>query len=236
MASSSSSMSPPVYNGELYHLWAIKMKADMRGLGLWQYKEEEKQPPPLGPNPTLNQLRLHEEEVAKAPRALSIIHQGVIDAVFTKIFMCETAKKAWERLKEDSLGNKRSRQMNVLNLRREFEVLIMKDAETINEYANRIMKVVNQIRLMGETLSDQRIMEKIKVSIPKRYEAKITSLEDSKNFSDLTLSEVINALKAQDQRRAIRHEEFAESALNAKLQKKNSINNSMNKQTIDRKE
>ncbi|XP_031278535.1 uncharacterized protein LOC116136986 [Pistacia vera] len=217
MASSSSSMSPPVYNGELYHLWAVKMKVYMRGLGLWQYVEEEKQPSLLGPNPTLNQLRLHEEEVAKASRALSIIHQGVTDAIFTKIVACETTKKAWERLKEDPLGNERSRQMNVLNLRREFEVLKMKEAETIKEYVDRIMKVINQIKLMGETLSDQRIVEKILVSILERDEAKISSLKDSKNFFDLTLSEVINALKAQDQRRVLRHEEFVESVLNAKL-------------------
>ncbi|XP_044495548.1 uncharacterized protein LOC123218270 [Mangifera indica] len=85
---------PPVYNGENYHIWAVKMKAFLRGVGLWQYVEEEKQPPPLGPNPTLNQIRLHEEEATKAPKALSILHQGVTDAAFTKIVACETAKEA----------------------------------------------------------------------------------------------------------------------------------------------
>ncbi|XP_044473243.1 uncharacterized protein LOC123201750 [Mangifera indica] len=221
MASMPSSMSPPIYNGENYHIWAVKMKAFLRGLGLWQYVEEEKQPFPLGPNPTLNQIIMHEEEMTKSPITLSMIHQAVTDAVFTKIVSCETAKEAWDRLKEDSLGNERSRQMNVLNLRREFEVLKMKEAETVKEYADRVLKVVNQIRLMGETLSNQRVVEKILVTVPERYEAKISSLEDSKDFSELTLSEVLNALKAQDQRRALRQEDSTEQALSMRVQDKN---------------
>ncbi|XP_044488992.1 uncharacterized protein LOC123213584 [Mangifera indica] len=69
------------------------MKAFLRGVGLWHYVKEEKQPPPLGPNPTLNQIRQHEEDVTKTPRALSSLHQGVTDVVFTKIVACETVKE-----------------------------------------------------------------------------------------------------------------------------------------------
>ncbi|XP_044481985.1 uncharacterized protein LOC123208516 [Mangifera indica] len=216
MASSSSSMTPFVYNDENYHIWVVKMKAFLRGVRLWQYVDEEKTPPLLGPNPTLNQIRMHEEEATKGPRALSIIHQAMHEI--------------------DSQGNERSRQMLALNLRREFEVLKMKEVEMIQEYTNRTMKVVNQIRLIGEKLSDQRIVEKILVSIPERYEAKISSLEDSKNFSDLTLSEVVNALKAQDQRRALRQEETTEGAFSAKLTGKQVSCSSSKKQLGEKKE
>lgn len=57
------------------------------------------------------------------------------------------------------------------------------------------MKVVNQIRLLGEELTDEKVVEKFLVSVPKRFEAKISSLEDSKDFSQLTLTEVINAFQ-----------------------------------------
>ena len=36
-------LSPPVFDGENYHVWAVKMKAHLRGLGLWQWVESERE-------------------------------------------------------------------------------------------------------------------------------------------------------------------------------------------------
>jgi len=47
---------------------------------------------------------------------------------------CETAKEAWDTLLETFQGNERTRQIQVLNLRKEFEMLRMKEVETIKEY------------------------------------------------------------------------------------------------------
>ena len=55
----------------------------------------------------------------------------------------------------------------------------MKEAENIKAYIDRVMKVVNQIRLMREELPEKRIIEKVMVTLPKRFEAKISSLEDT---------------------------------------------------------
>ena len=38
-----STLSPPVFDGENYHVWAVKMKAHLRGLGLWQWVESERE-------------------------------------------------------------------------------------------------------------------------------------------------------------------------------------------------
>jgi len=68
--------------------------------------------------------------------------------------------------------------MQVLNLIREFEMLRMKEAETIKEYFDRLLAAVNKIRLLLEDLPDRRIVEKVLVSLPERFESKISSLED----------------------------------------------------------
>ncbi|KAF2320207.1 hypothetical protein GH714_025906 [Hevea brasiliensis] len=104
MASSSNPLSPPHFNGENYHVWAVKMRAYLRGLGVWQYVEENRVPPSLRQNPTLNQIRQHEDEVAKAPKALSYIHAAVSDSVFTRIMACESAHEAWMKLKTEFQG------------------------------------------------------------------------------------------------------------------------------------
>ena len=69
--------------------------------------------------------------------------------------------------------------MQLFNLRKEFELLRMKEAENVKAYIDKVIKVVNQIRLMGEELPEKRIVEKVMVTLPKRFEAKISSLEDT---------------------------------------------------------
>ncbi|KAF3685749.1 hypothetical protein FXO37_00312 [Capsicum annuum] len=132
----------------------------------------------------------------------------------------ETAKEAWDKLKEEFHGSDKIRQIKVINLRREFEILRMNDSETIEEFSNKLMKIVNQIRLMGEELTDSRIVKKVLVNLPKRFEAKISSLKDLKDLTKLSPSELVHALQAQEQRRSLRLEEATETALQAKFKGK----------------
>ena len=84
----------------------------------------------------------------------------------------------------------------------------MKSNEGIKEYASRLMSIVNQIKLLGGDFSSQRVVDKLLVTLPERYETKISSLEDTKDLSKLTVSELINSLHAVDQRRSMREEEI----------------------------
>ena len=102
--------------------------------------------------------------------------------------------------------------MKVLNLRREFEAIKMKEAETVKEFADRLSKVVTNIRLLGEELSDQKVVEKILVCLPERFESKISSLEENKDFSQITVVELVNALQATEHRRSLRMQENVEGA------------------------
>ena len=96
--------------------------------------------------------------------------------------------------------------MQILNLKKEFEIQKMKESESVKEYGSKLMTIVNQIKLLGEEFSPQRIVEKLLVSLPERYESKISSLEDSKDLSKISFAELINALQAVDQRRTMRRE------------------------------
>ncbi|KAJ8775228.1 hypothetical protein K2173_020232 [Erythroxylum novogranatense] len=201
--SNSATLLPPNFNGENYQVWIVKMKAHLKGIGLWQWVKEERKLPSLGNNPILNQKRAHEEEAAKGPRVLSIIFSAVSESVFTRIMTCETAKSAWDMLKELYQGNERMKKMQVLNLKRDFAALSMEEHESIQEYSYRLMTLVNKILLLGEDLSESKIVEKIFISLPEKFEAKLSSLEDSRDINDLTLYELLNALQAQEQRRAM---------------------------------
>lgn len=138
------------------------------------------------------------EETTKKFKALSALHAGVSDVIFIRIMACTTAKEVWDKLKEEFQGSVRTRQMQVLNLKRDFEGLRMKDYEVLKEFSDRLLKVVNQIRILGEDLSDKRVVEKVLISLLERFEAKISSLEESRDLNQISLAELINALQATE--------------------------------------
>nr|XP_048330690.1 uncharacterized protein LOC125422644 [Ziziphus jujuba var. spinosa] len=80
----------------------------------------------------------------------------------------------------------------------------MLEHETVKEFSNKLMKIVDQIRLHGKFLPDQRIVEKILICLPEKYEAKISILEETRDLTQLTVAELINALQAMEQRRSLR--------------------------------
>ena len=72
----------------------------------------------------------------------------------------------------------------------------MKESETINEYTNMLLSIANQIRLLGSEFSDSRIVQKILVTLLERFDAIVSSMENSKDLSKITLVELNNALQA----------------------------------------
>ncbi|XP_052178656.1 uncharacterized protein LOC127792249 [Diospyros lotus] len=142
MASSNfSAPNPPIFTGENYQVWAIKMRAYLRALSLWEVVENDDDPAPLRQNPTLAQIKKYEDDLAKKPKALAIIHSAISDVIFTRIMACESPKEVWDKLKEEFEGNDRVKTIKLLALKREYEMLRMKDGETINEFESKISAI-----------------------------------------------------------------------------------------------
>ena len=59
--------------------------------------------------------------------------------------------------------------MQILNLKREFEVQRMLEAETIQDYVDQLMKIVNKLCLLGEKLKDDCVVEKVLISLPEMF-------------------------------------------------------------------
>jgi len=98
------------------------------------------------------------------------------------------------------------------------QVLKMQKSNTIKDYLGRLLGIANEVRLLGTEFIDSRIVQKILVTVPEIYEASITTLENTKDLSKITLAELLNALQAQEQRRLMRQERTVEGALPAKHQ------------------
>lgn len=216
-----SSIAPQIFDGDNYQMWAVRMETYLEALDLWEAVEEDYDVPALPNNPTVAQIKTHKEKKTKKSKAKACLFAAVSPMIFTRIMSLKTAKAIWDYLREEYAGDERIKAMQTLNLIREFELQKMKDSETIKDYSNRLLSIANKVRLLGSTFTDSRIIEKILVTVPERYEATITTLENTKDLSNITLAELLNAFQAQDQRRLMRHNTSVEGALAAKHQNAN---------------
>ncbi|KAA3481430.1 Retrovirus-related Pol polyprotein from transposon TNT 1-94 [Gossypium australe] len=98
----------PVFNGEGFHIWLVKMKTYLQAFDLWEVVKSDAEPAPLRANPTVAQTRQHADERAKRHKAMSCIQNCVSDVIFTRIMACKTPKQAWDKLKEEFQGTERT--------------------------------------------------------------------------------------------------------------------------------
>ncbi|XP_037495328.1 uncharacterized protein LOC119370697 [Jatropha curcas] len=87
------------------------------------------------------------------------------------------------------------KQVKMQTLRREFEALKMKDGESIKDYSARVLQVVNQLRINREEISDQRVVEKILITLPDKYESKVAAIEESHDLSKYSVTELTGAFQ-----------------------------------------
>jgi hypothetical protein len=124
----------------------------------------------------------------------------VDDSIFTKITGARTSKQARDILKSAYQGNDKVKIVKLQTLRMQFETLIMKESKNVDQFMTRFMRIVNQFKLTGEAIPDQRIVEKVLRCLPTKFEMVITAILESKDMSRLSTDELIGSLVTHETR------------------------------------
>ena len=74
------------------------MRFYLRSQGLWNVVVTDSDPPPLNANPTIAQMKAHEEEKLKKDKTIICLHSGLANHIFTKIMNLETPKQVCDKL------------------------------------------------------------------------------------------------------------------------------------------
>lgn len=93
--------------------------------------------------------------------------------IFPRISEAKTAKESWDTLQEEFRGSEKVRTIKLQSLRRALGNIQMKESETAREYYSRIKEPVNKLRSYGENISDEKIVQKILISLMKRSLCKL---------------------------------------------------------------
>jgi gag-polypeptide of LTR copia-type len=70
----------------------------------------------------------------------------------------------------------------------------------LKEYFSTSIELVNQIKKLGENLTDKSICEKFLISLSPKYNNIVAIIEEIKNFSTLNIQDLMGSLEMHEQR------------------------------------
>nr|CAN73575.1 hypothetical protein VITISV_008297 [Vitis vinifera] len=114
---------------------------------------------------------------------------------FRRIATCTSAKEAWDILQVTHEGTNAVKVSKLQMLTSRFETIRMDDHETFGEFNAKLMDIVNSSFNLGEPISNSKVVRKILRSLPERFRAKVTAIEESKDVDSLKIDELVGSLQ-----------------------------------------
>ena len=115
----------------------------------------------------------------------------VTNEEFKKVSSTETAKEAWTILQTTYEETKAVKNSKFQRLTTSFEEIKMEENESLDEFYAKLKDIVNSAFNLGETIPEPKIVRKVLRSLPKRFHAKITAIEESKDIGKIPLTELV---------------------------------------------
>ncbi|XP_019432821.1 PREDICTED: uncharacterized protein LOC109339761 [Lupinus angustifolius] len=129
-----------------------------------------------------------------------MIHQHVDESNFEKISNAKIAKEAWDSLEKCYVGAEKVKKVKLQTLRREYELLQMRDGDTIADYFTKIRSLTNLMKECGEVMRDQLVVEKVLRTLNPKFDHVVVAIEESKDLEVFKIEELQSTLDAHEQR------------------------------------
>lgn len=191
----------PVFNGNEYELWSIKMRTLLMSRDLWDVIDSETSDQPM------------EEELVKSQRikdmsALYMLQMSVTDTIFLRITRATSSKQAWELLKAEFGETESIRDMKKQNVGMMYENLIMGEEESVDEFAWRVMDLANRLRFYGRNIPDDDVIFRIITKLPASFKESVSYI---RTLKDATIAEVVEMLRGDEWGQRLMDEEASGS-------------------------
>ena len=168
-----------------YTMWTIKTEAILDTQEVWE---------------AIEPIRGLEVDVKKDKKACVYILQCILEDVLLQIAKKKSAKEIWDNLKTRYLGSERVKMARVGILKSEFNVLRMKETETIDEFAGKISKLASKFTTLGVALEDSSLVKKLLDSVPDKYLLIVTRIEQFQDLETMPFEETIGRMMVYEER------------------------------------
>ena len=127
-------------------------------------------------------------------RVLNVLFSVVTNKEFKKISSTEISKKSQTILQTTYKRTKTVKDSKLQRLTTNFKEIKMQDDESFDEFYAKLKDIVNSAFNLGETIPEPKVVRKVLRSLPERFHAKITAIEESKDIEKIPLTELVGNL------------------------------------------
>ena len=103
-------------------------------------------------------------------------------------------------------GDKKVRAVKLQAARADFEYLRMVENESLDGYLAKFFATVNNLKSLGEDVLENRIVQKLLMSLSRRYKSIVSIIEETRDLDVLRAEEVIASVKVYDKREDLHDE------------------------------
>ena len=131
-------------------------------------------------------------------RELNVLFSTVTNKEFKKISSTETAKDAWTILQTTYEGTKAIKDSKLQRLTMSFKEIKMEEDESFDEFYTKLKDIVNFAFNLGETIPQPKFVRNVLRSLPERFHAKITTIEESNDIDKIPLKKLVGNLQTYE--------------------------------------
>ncbi|MCH94588.1 retrovirus-related Pol polyprotein from transposon TNT 1-94, partial [Trifolium medium] len=151
-------------------------------------------------NATAEQIKLADESKLKDLKAKNFLFQSIERSILETILERNTASDIWESMRKKYQVSTKVKRAQLQALHKEFEILQVKDNESVSDYFSRTLTIANKMTAHGETMDQTKVVEKVLRSMSEKFNYVVCSIEESNDVTTLTIEELQSSLLVHETR------------------------------------
>ena len=209
---------PPLFGGEGYAYWKVRMKIFIQAIDNEIWKTVEKGP--HIPYTLVEDVQMltpedkwtedDKKKIQLDYKAKNIITSALSYDEFFRVSQCSSAKEMWDTLQVTHEGTSEVRRARLNVLMREYELFQMLSNESINDLQKRFTHIINHLLALGKAFLPGELTNKVLRCLDRNWQPKVTAIIESKNLDTMDLATLFGKLQEHEMElgRLTSNEEF----------------------------
>ncbi|GJW62283.1 hypothetical protein Tco_0111618 [Tanacetum coccineum] len=200
---------PPLFESDGFIYWNNRFETYVKSkdLDLWHVITYDDFPP------TENNPETKKDEIlpfdkqsdnlkrrlAKNNEAKMVIYNALPRKEYERIFMCKTTKEIWKTFLIIHQGYSRVKDYKIDLLVQKYKQFTIVEEESIDNAFTRFNTIITSLITLDEGYSSKNYVWKFLRALHPKWQAKVTTIEESKDLISLLLNELISNLKVHEE-------------------------------------
>jgi len=197
---------PPMFSGENYQFWKIRMKIFIQSVdhGVWDAIVNGPYVPRVvvdgqSVSKPWSEWDANDSKLAQYDCiAKNIITSALNMDEFFRVSQCNSAKEMWDTLEVTHEGTSDVKRARKHALIQEYELFRMKQGESIADVQKRFTHIVNHLIGLGKEFDKEELNIKILKCLDRSWQPKVTAISETKDLTTLTTAALFGKLREHE--------------------------------------